>query len=62
MDTQDPNPKPAAFVRRSEKESICTSCFRTVQTDRYTPLETAEEIHADLCLMRAGSAVRYVLL
>ena len=62
MDSKDPNSSSPAFTRRSEKESICLSCFRTVQADRYTSLETAEEIHADVCLMKPGSPVRYALL
>ena len=37
-------------------------CFLTVKEDRYTPIEEAEDIHADVCLMRPGSSVRYILL
>jgi len=37
-------------------------CFQTVRADRYTPLEEVENIHADVCLLRPGSAVRYSLL
>ena len=62
MDSKDPNPTSPAFTRRSEKESVCMSCFRTVQADRYTSLATAEDIHADVCLMKPGSPVRYALL
>ena len=62
MDSKDPNPKPAAFIRRSEKESVCTSCLGTVQADPYTQLETVEEIHSDVCLVKPGSPVRYALL
>jgi len=37
-------------------------CFVTIRSDRYTSLADAEEIHADVCLARPGSAVRYALL
>ncbi len=50
------------FTRRSETESICTSCLLTIRTDRYVPLEEAENIHADVCLVGPSSPVRYVLL
>ncbi len=50
------------FTRKSETESICMSCFNTVRADRYAALEEAEDIHADVCLMRASSPVRYALL
>jgi hypothetical protein len=57
--TLDPEPK---FTRRSEKESICVYCFLTIRADSYTPLEYVEDIHADVCLVRPDSAVRYALL
>ena len=50
------------FNRRTETESICMFCFVTIRSDRYTSLADAEEIHADVCLARPGSAVRYALL
>jgi hypothetical protein len=50
------------FTRRSETESICMHCFQSVKTDRYTPLQEAEDIHADVCLQKVDSAVRYALL
>jgi len=50
------------FNRRTETESICMFCFLTIRADRYTSLADAEEIHADVCLARPGSAVRYALL
>lgn len=39
------------FTPKSENESICMCCFSTVRADRHTPLEVAEDIHLDLCLM-----------
>jgi len=61
MSSQEfPETKPQ-FTRRSETESICMYCFQTVKTDRYTPLEEAEDIHADVCLNKPGSALRYIL-
>jgi len=36
-------------------------CFQTIRTDRYAPLEYVENIHADVCLMRPSSAVRYII-
>jgi hypothetical protein len=57
---ESPDTKPQ-FTRRSEAESICTYCFTTVRTDRYTPLEEAEDIHADVCLQKPNSPLRYVL-
>lgn len=47
------------FTPKSETESICTYCFQTIRTDRYTPLEEVEDIHADLCLHKPRSCVRY---
>ncbi len=38
------------------------SCFLTIRTDTYTPLEVAEDIHADVCLVRPNSPVLYALL
>ena len=55
----DPESK---FIRRSEQESTCMFCFLTIRADRYTPLQDAEEIHADVCLVRPDSAVRYAVL
>lgn len=52
MNTYDPRPRPLSFTRTSDKESLCMSCFRTVQGDRYLPLEEAEDIHADVCLVK----------
>ena len=56
------NPDPQQFTRRSETESICRYCFVAVHADRYLPLEEAEDIHADLCLVRPDSCVRYTIL
>ncbi len=61
MPTPTPDPQPP-FTRRSEKESICTYCSLTIRADRYTPLEYLEDIHADVCLVRPDSPVRYALL
>ncbi|MGC2108384.1 MAG: hypothetical protein WA655_02640 [Candidatus Korobacteraceae bacterium] len=55
------DPQPQKFNRRSETESVCKFCFSTVQADRYTPLQEAEDIHADVCLVRPDSAVRYAM-
>lgn len=62
MQFRDSDPQPPQFTRKSETESICMSCFTTVRTDKYTPLNVAEDIHADVCLMKPGSPVRYALL
>jgi len=59
---QNPDLQPKQFTRRSETESICRFCFQTVTADRYVPLEEAENIHADVCLIRPDSAVRYAIL
>jgi hypothetical protein len=61
MSSEQP-PAKQEFTRRSETESICTHCFQTVTTDRYTPLEEVESIHADVCLQKVDSAVRYARL
>ena len=59
----DTNPEPESkFTRRSEQESTCIFCFLTIRADRYTALKDAEEIHADVCLVRPDSAVRYAML
>lgn len=58
QDSSDANPQ---FTKKSETESICMFCFSTVRGDRYVPVEEAENIHADICLMKPGSPVRYVL-
>ncbi len=58
----DPDPQPRRFTRRSETESICVFCSLTVRADRYVPLKEAEDIHADVCLMRPDSPLRYALL
>jgi hypothetical protein len=44
--------KKVEYTRKSEKESICLSCYNTVRADRYTALEEAEHIHSEVCLMR----------
>ena len=56
------DPQPMRFTRKSETESTCMFCSQKVCTDRYVPLEEAEDIHADVCLVKPGSSVRYVLL
>jgi hypothetical protein len=46
-------PKPANpeedFVRRSETESVCMSCFMTIRASRQESLEKAEQNHAAEC-------------
>jgi hypothetical protein len=37
------------FTRRSDADSICMSCFRTVRTDRHTSLGQAEQDHCAVC-------------
>jgi hypothetical protein len=49
------------FTRKSDKESICMYCFLTIRSDRCTPLGEAEDIHADVCLQKPLSCVRYAL-
>jgi hypothetical protein len=44
------------YTRQSDKESVCKHCLRTVSTDRYAPLEIAENIHSDVCLQKPMSA------
>ncbi len=58
----NPDPQSTSFTRKSETESTCMFCFQTVRTDRYVPLEEAEDIHADVCLVKPESSVRYMLL
>jgi len=55
--TSKPDPQPQRFIRRSETESICASCFVSVRTDQYLPIEVAEDIHGDVCLVRPDSVV-----
>ena len=55
------DPEATKFTRRSETESICNSCFVTLRADRYSPIEVAEEIHADVCLVRPATPLEYVL-
>ena len=50
------------FIRRSDTESICTSCSRSIRTERSSVLEEAEDIHADVCLTRSDSQLRDLLL
>jgi hypothetical protein len=59
MSSPDPQ---LPFTRTSETESLCMSCFLTIRTDRCTPLEVAEDIHADVCLVNPDFAVSYALL
>ena len=62
MNPSSDNDSQPRFTRRSETESICMACFLTVRADRYLPIEEAEDIHADVCLVGRNSAVRYILL
>ena len=59
MSSPDPQ---LPFTRTSDRESICMLCFLTIRTDSYTPLEVAEDIHADVCLVNPDFAVSYALL
>jgi hypothetical protein len=58
MSSTQSEPKDA-FLRKSEKESICMNCSATIRADRWTSLDVAEELHSGLCLLRAQSAVQY---
>ncbi len=49
------------FSRKSEAESVCQYCSQTIRTDRYTPLDEVEDIHADVCLQKPRSGAGYVL-
>ena len=40
------------YTRKSEKGSVGLSCYGSVRADRYTPIEEAEHIHSEVCLMR----------
>jgi len=62
MSNQESHQIKPEFARRSETESICMYCLQTIRTDRYAPLEYVEDIHADVCLVRQGSPVRYAIL
>ena len=62
MSNQDSPEAQPQFTRRSETESICMFCFSTVRWDRYAHVEVAENIHADVCLMKPSSAVRHIPL
>jgi len=50
------------FVRQSETESICTGCSRSIKTERSEILESAEDIHAEVCLARPDSNRGYTLV
>jgi hypothetical protein len=45
------------FTSRSETDSICMSCYRTVRADRYTSLRQAQREHSAVCqpLRRSSS-------
>jgi len=49
------------YMRKSETESICMCCFGTIRAGRYMPLNEAETIHSDICLMRPDSVFRAFL-
>jgi len=59
--SREPDPQPT-FTPRSETESVCNFCSRNIRADKYVPLKDAEDIHADMCLAKPTSPVRYVLL
>ncbi len=56
------DPQPQKFARRSDTESICIFCSLKIESDRYVPLEEAEDIHSDVCLARPDAQLRYTLL
>ena len=60
-DTENTNSQ-SRFTRRSDTESICTFCSVSIKANRYTVLEEAEDIHADVCVVSPDSCVSYVLL
>ena len=62
MRVEDPAPQPPQFTRKSESESVCLSCMSTIRSDRCTPLDVAEDIHSDVCLVKPSSPVRYAYL
>jgi hypothetical protein len=62
MDEPEKTHSQPMFVRRSDTESICMLCSASIRTERATVLEVAEDIHADVCLIRPDSSVRYMLL
>ncbi len=49
------------FAPRSETESICPYCSSTIRADPYHSLQDAEDIHADVCLVRPDSPVQYAI-
>ena len=49
------------FIRRSETESTCTVCSRSITTEQSTVLAVAEDIHADVCLARPDSQLGYIV-
>lgn len=58
---ENSDPQPTKFTRRSETESICNSCFVTLRADPYMPIEVAEDIHTDVCLLGPQSPVECAL-
>jgi hypothetical protein len=60
-ETENPHSEPR-FIRRSDTESTCTVCFRSISTERPAVLAEAEDIHADVCLARPDSQLNYILL
>jgi hypothetical protein len=48
------------FTRQSDVESTCNDCCSTIRADRYMPIEIAEDIHMDLCLLRPDLSIEYV--
>ena len=62
MDSKEIEPDAPAFTRKSERESICLLCFSIVRSDEFASIEVAENIHADVCLVKSGSFVRHAHL
>jgi hypothetical protein len=61
MDEPEKTNSQPIFSRRSDTESICTLCSLSIRTIRSAALEVAEDIHADVCLVKPDSCVRYIL-
>ena len=61
MSIRDSSQTQPGFDRRSDMESVCNSCFTTIKADRYMPIEVAEDIHMDLCLLRRDLPVDFLL-
>ncbi len=45
------------YTRKSETESTCKFCFRTVRSVTPGCLELAEEVHSEFCIARPPRAL-----